>query len=56
MHYKNTEQQFLFCNSSTSHKVIGFASESALKFLSENGHWNADGTFCTSPTLFTQAY
>ena len=52
----NTKQQFLFCNSSTSYKVIAFASESALKLLGENRHWNADGTFRASPTLFTQVY
>ena len=30
-----------------------------LSFISvsgENSHWNADGTFCTAPTLFTQVY
>ena len=56
MHYNNTKQQFLFCNSSTRHKVIAFALESALKILSENRHWNVDGIFRTSPALFTQAY
>ena len=56
MHFTNTNQPFLFCNSSTPHKVISFASEPVLKILSENHHWNADGTFRTSPALFTQAY
>ena len=55
MHYDNTKQQFLFCNSSTSYRVIAFASESTLKFLSENRHWNADETFRTSLDLFTRA-
>ena len=56
MHYNNTKQQFLFCNSLTPHKVIAFAPESTLKLLSENCHWNNDGTLCTSPASFTQAY
>ena len=56
MSYNNTKQEFLFCDSPTPHKIIAFASEQALKLLSENPHWNADGTFRTSPTLFTQAY
>ncbi|CAF1154928.1 unnamed protein product [Rotaria sordida] len=56
MHFNNTNQPFLFYNSPTPHKVIAFASEPALKILSENHHWNADGTFRTSPALFTQAY
>ena len=38
------------------HKMIPFASEPVLKILSKNYPWNADGTFRTSPTLFTQAY
>ena len=29
MHYNNIKQQFLFCNSSTRHKVIAFALELA---------------------------
>ena len=53
MHYNKTKQQFLFCNSSTPH---AFVSESTLKILSENHHWNADGRFRTSAALFTQAY
>ena len=36
--------------------MIPFVSEPALKILSENHYWNADGTFLTSPALFTQAY
>ena len=36
--------------------MIAFASEPALKILSENHHWNVDRTFRTSPTLFTQVY
>ncbi|CAF1419324.1 unnamed protein product, partial [Rotaria sordida] len=56
MHFNNTNQPFLFYNSPTPHKVIAFASEPALKILSKNHHWNADGTFRTSPALFTQAY
>ena len=56
MYYNNTKQDFLFCNSPTSSKVIAFASEQCLKILSENSHWTADGTFRTSPALFTQAY
>ncbi len=43
----DTNEQFLFCNSSTPHKVIALASKLALKILSENYHWNADGTFRT---------
>ena len=53
MYYNNTKQDYLFCNSPTSSKVIAFASEQC---LSENSHWNADGTFRTAPALFTQAY
>lgn len=52
----NNNQEFLFCNSPTPHKVIAFASEQALKLLSDNPHWNGDGTFRTSPALFTQSY
>ena len=36
--------------------MIAFASEPALKMLSQNHHWNADGTFRTFLALFTQAY
>ena len=36
--------------------MIAFASEPALKMLSENHHWNADGTFRTSRPLFTRAH
>ncbi|CAF2885444.1 unnamed protein product [Rotaria sp. Silwood2] len=56
MSFTDTNEQFLFCNSTTPHKIIAFASETALKILSENHHWNADGTFRTSPALFSQAY
>ena len=56
MSYNNMNEEFLFCNSPTPHKVIAFASEQALKMLSENPHWNGDGTFRTSPALFTQSY
>ena len=56
MHFNNTNQPFIFCNSPTPNKVITLASEPALKILSENHHWNVDGTFRTSPALFTQAY
>jgi hypothetical protein len=56
MRYNNTKQEFLFCNSPSPHKVIAFASEQALKILSANPHWNGDGTFRTSPALFTQSY
>jgi hypothetical protein len=56
MHYNNTKQEFLFCNSPASHKVVAFASKQALKLLSENPHWNSDGIFRTSPALFTQSY
>ncbi|CAF4475878.1 unnamed protein product [Didymodactylos carnosus] len=56
MYYNNSKHEFLFCNSPTPHKVIAFGSESAIKLLSENHHWNADGTFRTSPALFSQAY
>jgi len=52
----DTNEQFLFCNSSTPHKVIALASTLALKILSENYHWNADGTFRTSPAPSSQAY
>ncbi|CAF4230705.1 unnamed protein product [Rotaria sordida] len=33
MHYNNTQKEFLFGNSATSHKVIIFASEQALQLL-----------------------
>ena len=56
MYYNNTKQDLLFCNSSTPSKVIAFASEQRLEILSENSHWNADGTFCTALALFMQAY
>ncbi|CAF3764873.1 unnamed protein product [Rotaria magnacalcarata] len=56
MCYNNSKKEFLFCNSPTPHKVIAFASEQALKLLSNNPHWNGDGTFRTSPALFTQSY
>ena len=56
MYYNNTKQEFLFCNSSTPNKVIAFASDQGLELLSRNPHWNSDGTFRTSPTLFTQSY
>ena len=56
MYYHNIKQDFLFCNSPTPSKVITFASEQCLKILSENSHWNADGTFRTTLALFTQAY
>ena len=36
--------------------MIVFASEPALKILSENHHRNGDGTFRMLSTLFTQAY
>ena len=52
----NTNQEFLFCNSPIPHKVLAFASEQALKLLSNNSHWNGYGTFRTSPALFTQTY
>jgi len=52
MRYNNTKQEFLFCNSPTPHKVIAFASDRALKLLSDNPHWNGDGTCRTSPALF----
>ncbi|CAF3135168.1 unnamed protein product [Rotaria socialis] len=56
MSFTDTDEQFLFCNSNTTHKVIAFASETVLQILSENHHWNADGTFRTAPSLFSQAY
>ncbi|CAF4935741.1 unnamed protein product, partial [Rotaria socialis] len=56
MSFTDTDEQFLFCNSNTPHKVIAFASETVLQILSENHHWNADGTFRTAPSLFSQAY
>jgi hypothetical protein len=56
MSFTYTNEQFLFCNSTTPHKVLAFASETALTILSENHHWNADGTFRTSPAMFSQAY
>ncbi|CAF4882815.1 unnamed protein product, partial [Rotaria magnacalcarata] len=39
MCYNNSKKEFLFCNSPTPHKVIAFASEQALKLLSNNPHW-----------------
>ena len=56
MYNNNNNQEFLFCNSPTPHKVIAFALEQALKSLSQNLHWNGDGTFRISPALFTQSY
>ncbi|CAF0968541.1 unnamed protein product [Rotaria magnacalcarata] len=56
MYFNNTKQEFLFCNSSTPNKVITFASDQGLKLLSKSPHWNGDGTFRTSPALFTQSY
>jgi hypothetical protein len=56
MSFTYTNEQFLFCNSTMPHKVLAFASETTLKILSENHHWNADGTFRTSPAMFSQAY
>ena len=56
IHFTNTNQPFSFRNSPTPHKIIAFASEPALKILSENHHWNADGIFRTSPALLTQVY
>ena len=56
VYYNNTKQEFLFCNSSTPNKVIAFASDQGLELLSRNPHWNGDGTFRTSPALFTQSY
>ncbi|CAF1086026.1 unnamed protein product [Rotaria sordida] len=38
------------------YKVIAFGSEQALNLLSINPHWNDDGTFRTSPALFSQSY
>ena len=38
MSVTDTNKQFLFSNSTTLHKVIEFASETALKILSENHH------------------
>ena len=43
MSFTDTDEQFLFYDSTTPHKVIGFESETALKILSKNHHWNADG-------------
>ena len=56
MSVTDTNEQFLFRNSTQPRKVIGFESETRLKILSENLHWNADGTFRTSPALFSQVY
>ena len=56
MSFTDTNEQFLFCNSTTPLKVIGLASEIALRILSENHYWNADGAFRTSPSLFREAY
>ena len=44
MSFTDVNEQFLFYNSTTPHKVVEFASETA------------DGTFSTSPSLFSQAY
>ncbi|CAF1093188.1 unnamed protein product [Rotaria sordida] len=38
------------------YKVIAFGSEQALNLLSINPRWNDDGTFWTSPALFSQSY
>jgi len=38
MRYNNTKKEFLFCNSPSPDKVIAFASEEALKLLSNNPH------------------
>ena len=52
MSFTDTNKQFLFCNSTTPHKVTGFASETALKVLNDHHRCNADGT----PSLFRRAY
>ena len=54
MHYNDTKQQL--CNSATSHKVVAFVSELALKILSDNRHGNVGEAFRTSPALFIQVY
>ncbi|CAF1001947.1 unnamed protein product [Didymodactylos carnosus] len=36
--------------------VLGLLSSTSLQILSDNPHWNADGTFRTSPKLFYQNY
>ncbi|CAF1017368.1 unnamed protein product [Rotaria sp. Silwood1] len=56
MSFTHSHEQLLFCYTNAPHKIIAFASESALKILSKNHHWNADGTFRTAPSLFSQAY
>ncbi|CAF1970830.1 unnamed protein product [Rotaria magnacalcarata] len=56
MSFTHSHEQFLFCNTNAQHKIIAFTSESALKILSKNHHWNVDGTFGTAPSLFSQAY
>ena len=43
MSFTDTNGKFLFCDSTTPHKVIGFESETTLQILSKNHHWNADG-------------
>ncbi|CAF0995283.1 unnamed protein product [Didymodactylos carnosus] len=50
------EENFLFCNNPAPYSVLGFSSPTALQILSDNPHWNADGTFRTSPKLFYQSY
>ncbi|CAM4780746.1 unnamed protein product [Rotaria magnacalcarata] len=45
MSFTHSHEQFLFCNTNAQHKIIAFTSESALKILSKNHHWNVDGTF-----------
>ena len=56
MHFNNINPPFLFCNSPTPPKAIVFPPAPTLKILSENHHWNANGTFRTWPALFTQVY
>ena len=56
MSFTDTNEQLLFCISTIPHKLIGFASEKALKVLSENHHWNADGILRTSSASFSQPY
>ncbi|RWS19276.1 uncharacterized protein B4U80_09559, partial [Leptotrombidium deliense] len=48
---------FMFFDSGpTPERIIIFATSKAIELLSQSHHWYADGTFKTSPTLFTQIY
>ncbi|KAI6192271.1 hypothetical protein M3Y97_00319100 [Aphelenchoides bicaudatus] len=54
----NDGQTFLFWDSGQgdSNRIITFASQEDIAFLSERSEWAADGTFSVVPSLFDQLY